>query len=121
MTQPPRQDGRSSMDDGRKSTVAEASGDLGRILGRDPRWFAALLVSVTVIAIYFAITVVGSAIFAFGDIVLIFFLAWLIAFIVSGAGLVRDRSDGKRMPGSPSSSPSVSAAEPTNTGRPSAR
>ena len=70
------------MDDGRQSTVAEASGDLGRILGRDPRWFAALLVSVTVIAIYFAITVVGSAIFAFGDIVLIFFLAWLIAFIV---------------------------------------
>ena len=83
MTHPDRQDGRSSMDDGRKSTVAEASGDLGRILGRDPRWFAALLVSVTVIAIYFAITVVGSAIFAFGDIVLIFFLAWLIAFIVS--------------------------------------
>ena len=35
------------------------------------------------IAVYFAITVVGSAIFAFGDIVLIFFLAWLIAFIVT--------------------------------------
>ena len=83
MTEPDRQDGRTSMDDGRKSTVAEAAGDLSRILGRDPRWFAALLVSVTVIAIYFAITVVGSAIFAFGDIVLIFFLAWLIAFIVS--------------------------------------
>jgi len=83
MTEPDRQDGRTSMDDGRKSTVAEAAGDLSRILGRDPRWFAALLVSVTVIAVYFAITVVGSAIFAFGDIVLIFFLAWLIAFIVS--------------------------------------
>jgi len=83
MTEPDRQEGRTSMDDGRKSTVAEAAGDLSRILGRDPRWFAALLVSVTVIAVYFAITVVGSAIFAFGDIVLIFFLAWLIAFIVS--------------------------------------
>ena len=83
MTEPDRQEGRTSMDDGRKSTVAETAGDLGRILGRDPRWFAALLVSITVIAVYFAITVVGSAIFAFGDIVLIFFLAWLIAFIVS--------------------------------------
>ena len=83
MTEPDRQDGRTPMDDGRKSTVAEAASDLSRMLGRDPRWFAALLVSVTVIAIYFAITVVGSAIFAFGDIVLIFFLAWLIAFIVS--------------------------------------
>jgi predicted PurR-regulated permease PerM len=83
MTEPDRQDGRTSMDDGRRSTGAETAGDLSRILGRDPRWFAALLVSVTVIAIFFAITVVGSAIFAFGDIVLIFFLAWLIAFIVS--------------------------------------
>src|SRR5476651_26449 len=83
MTEPDRQERREPANDGRVSTVAEAAGDLGRILGRDPRWFGALLVSVTVIAVYFAITVVGSAIFAFGDIVLIFFLAWLIAFIVS--------------------------------------
>ncbi len=83
MTEPDRQDGRTALDDGRKSTVAEAAGDLSRIMGRDPRWFATLLVSVTVIAVYFAITVVGSAIFAFGDIVLIFFMAWLIAFIVT--------------------------------------
>jgi predicted PurR-regulated permease PerM len=83
MTEPDRQERREPANDGRVSTVAEATGDLSRILGRDPRWFGALLVSVTVIAVYFAITVVGSAIFAFGDIVLIFFLAWLIAFIVS--------------------------------------
>ncbi|MGH2512518.1 MAG: AI-2E family transporter, partial [Candidatus Limnocylindrales bacterium] len=62
---------------------AGTANDFGRILGRDPRWFAALLVSVTVIAVFYAIEVVGAAIFAFGDIVLIFFMAWLIAFIVT--------------------------------------
>ena len=83
MTAPDRQDGREQTDDGRRSSVTEAATDLGRILGRDPRWFGALLVSATIIAVYFAITVVGSAIYGFGDIVLIFFLAWLIAFIVT--------------------------------------
>ena len=83
MTAPDRQDGHELADDGRRSSVAEAATDLGRILGRDPRWFGALLVSATVIAIYFAITVVGTVIYGFGDIVLIFFLAWLIAFIVT--------------------------------------
>ena len=42
------------------TSVAEAAADLSRILGRDPRWFGALLVSATVIAVYFAITVVGT-------------------------------------------------------------
>jgi len=83
MTEPDRQEQLEPAGDGRTGTVADAGADLGRILGRDPRWFGALLVSTTVIAVFFAITVVGSAIFAFGDIVLIFFLAWLIAFIVS--------------------------------------
>ncbi len=83
MTEPDRQERGQPADDGRMSTVSEAANDLSRILGRDPRWFAALLMSATVIAVYFAITVVGSTIFAFGDIVLIFFLAWLIAFIVT--------------------------------------
>ena len=83
MTVPDRQDGHEPVDDGRRSSVAEAATDLSRILGRDPRWFGALLVSATVIAIYFAITVVGTVIYGFGDIVLIFFLAWLIAFIVT--------------------------------------
>ena len=82
MTAPDRQEGQEPAVDGRTS-VAEAATDLSRILGRDPRWFGALLVSATVIAVFFAINVVGSAIFAFGDIVLIFFLAWLIAFIVT--------------------------------------
>ncbi len=67
----------------RQEQVAPSVGDFGRILGRDPRWFGALLVSVTVIAVFYAIEVVGAAIFSFGDIVLIFFLAWLIAFIVT--------------------------------------
>jgi predicted PurR-regulated permease PerM len=58
-------------------------GEVSRILGRDPRWFAALLISVTIIAVFAAISVVGAAIFAFGDTILIFFLAWLIAFIVT--------------------------------------
>ena len=70
---------------------AASTSDMARILGRDPRWFAALLISVTVIAVFYAITVVGTAIFAFGDTILIFFLAWLIAFIVTpfAAGLKR--------------------------------
>ncbi len=59
------------------------AGDFIRATGRDARWFGALVVSATVIAVFFAIDVIGTAIFAFGDIVLIFFLAWLIAFIVS--------------------------------------
>ena len=83
MTEPDRQERHDSANDGRIGAAGQAAADISRILGRDPRWFAVLLVSVTVIAVYFAITVVGSAIFAFGDIVLIFFMAWLIAFIVS--------------------------------------
>ena len=83
MTEPDRHEPRTAADDGRANTVADVTGSLSRVLGRDPRWFGALLVSATVIAVYFAISVVGSAIFAFGDIVLIFFLAWLIAFIVT--------------------------------------
>jgi predicted PurR-regulated permease PerM len=83
MTEPDQQQRRESAGDGRLGAVGDSAGDISRILGRDPRWFAALLVSVTVIAVIFAIEVVGSAIFAFGDIVLIFFMAWLIAFIVS--------------------------------------
>ncbi len=83
MTEPDQQAGQEPVDDGRRTSVAEAAADLSRIMGRDPRWFGALLVSATVIAIYFAITVVGTVIYGFGDIVLIFFLAWLIAFIVT--------------------------------------
>ncbi len=83
MTEPDRHEARTAADDSRATTVADVAGSLSRTLGRDPRWFGALLVSATVIAVYFAIAVVGTAIFAFGDIVLIFFLAWLIAFIVT--------------------------------------
>ncbi len=47
------------------------------------RWVDALLVLGTVVLFFVAIGQVAGAIFYFGDILLAFFLAWLLAFIVS--------------------------------------
>ena len=47
------------------------------------RWVDALLVLGTVVLFFVAIGQVAGAIFYFGDILLAFFLAWLLAFIIS--------------------------------------
>jgi predicted PurR-regulated permease PerM len=58
---------------------------------RQRRWLDALIVLATVIAFFVAAGLVGSAAYAFGDIIMIFFLAWLIAFMVGplANGVVR--------------------------------
>jgi predicted PurR-regulated permease PerM len=50
---------------------------------RQRRWVTAVLVLGTLVLAIVLISLVGSIFFAFGDIVLVFFLAWLLAFILS--------------------------------------
>lgn len=50
---------------------------------RQRRWLTAALVFGTLVLAIVLISLVGSIFFAFGDIVLVFFLAWLLAFILS--------------------------------------
>ena len=50
---------------------------------RQRRWLNALLVLGTVAVGFVVLDYVGQLFFAFGDIILIFFLAWLLAFILS--------------------------------------
>ncbi len=58
---------------------------------RQRRWLTSTLVLGTLVLGLILISLVGSIFFAFGDIVLVFFLAWLLAFILSPvvAGLTR--------------------------------
>ena len=58
---------------------------------RQQRWLTAALVLGTIVLAMVAIDLAASVFFAFGDIILVFFLAWLLAFILSPvvAGLVR--------------------------------
>jgi predicted PurR-regulated permease PerM len=50
---------------------------------RQRRWLTAALVLGTLVLAIVLTSLVGSIFFAFGDIVLVFFLAWLLAFILS--------------------------------------
>ena len=58
---------------------------------RQRRWLTAVLILGAFVLAIVLISLVGSIFFAFGDIVLVFFLAWLLAFILSPivAGLTR--------------------------------
>ncbi len=58
---------------------------------RQRRWLDALLILATVVAFLVAIRLVWEIVVGFGDIILIFFLAWLIAFMIGplAAGLAR--------------------------------
>ena len=60
---------------------------------RQQRWLTAVLVLGTIVLGMVAIEQAASVFFAFGDIILVFFLAWLLAFILSPvvAGLTRRR------------------------------
>jgi predicted PurR-regulated permease PerM len=61
------------------------------VTNRQRRWLTAALVLGTLTLAIILTSLVGSIFFAFGDIVLVFFLAWLLAFILSPvvAGLTR--------------------------------
>jgi predicted PurR-regulated permease PerM len=51
--------------------------------GRDRRLISAILVLGTVVLFFIAIDLAASAVGFFGDILLTFFLAWLLAFVIS--------------------------------------
>jgi predicted PurR-regulated permease PerM len=53
------------------------------LTGRQQRWIDALLILATIAAGFIVFGYVANLFFYFGDIVLIFFLAWLLAFILS--------------------------------------
>ncbi|MBA2382314.1 MAG: AI-2E family transporter, partial [Chloroflexi bacterium] len=58
---------------------------------RQRRWLTAVLVLGTVVLAMVTIDLTASVFYAFGDVLLVFFLAWLLAFILSPvvAGLTR--------------------------------
>src|SRR6476661_1333895 len=62
-----------------------------RVTDRQRRWLTAVLVLGAVVLAMVAIELVATVFYAFGDIILVFFLAWLLAFILSPvvAGLTR--------------------------------
>ena len=62
-----------------------------RVTDRQRRWLTAVLVLGTIVLGMVAISLAASVFYAFGDVILVFFLAWLLAFILSPvvAGLTR--------------------------------
>ena len=58
---------------------------------RQRRWLTAVLVLGAIVLAMVAIELAATVFFAFGDVILVFFLAWLLAFILSPvvAGLTR--------------------------------
>ena len=58
---------------------------------RQQRWLTAVLVLGAVVLAFVLVSLIATVFFAFGDIILVFFLAWLLAFILSPvvAGLTR--------------------------------
>jgi predicted PurR-regulated permease PerM len=50
---------------------------------RDHRWLSALLILTTVAVGFLVVDYVGKWIMFFGDVIMVFFLAWLLAFILS--------------------------------------
>ncbi|HEX3428010.1 MAG TPA: AI-2E family transporter [Candidatus Limnocylindrales bacterium] len=58
---------------------------------RQRRWLTAALILGTIVLAMVAIELAATVFFAFGDVILVFFLAWLLAFILSPvvAGLTR--------------------------------
>jgi predicted PurR-regulated permease PerM len=58
---------------------------------RDHRWLTALLILATLAFGFVVVDYVGKWVFFFGDVIMVFFLAWLLAFILSPVanGLVR--------------------------------
>jgi predicted PurR-regulated permease PerM len=51
--------------------------------GRDRRLLSAILVLATIVLFFIAVSLAATALGYFGDILLTFFLAWLLAFIIS--------------------------------------
>jgi predicted PurR-regulated permease PerM len=54
-----------------------------RVTERQQRWLTAVLVLGAVVLAFVLVSLIATVFFAFGDIILVFFLAWLLAFILS--------------------------------------
>jgi predicted PurR-regulated permease PerM len=54
-----------------------------RVTDRQRRWLTAVLVLGAIVLAMVAIELAATVFFAFGDVILVFFLAWLLAFILS--------------------------------------
>jgi len=61
------------------------------VTDRQRRWLTAVLVLGAIVLAMVAVELAATVFFAFGDVILVFFLAWLLAFILSPvvAGLTR--------------------------------
>jgi predicted PurR-regulated permease PerM len=61
------------------------------VTDRQTRWLTAVLVLGAIVLAMVAVELAATVFFAFGDVILVFFLAWLLAFILSPvvAGLTR--------------------------------
>jgi predicted PurR-regulated permease PerM len=61
------------------------------VTDRQRRWLTAVLVLGAIVLAMVAVELAANVFFAFGDVILVFFLAWLLAFILSPvvAGLTR--------------------------------
>jgi predicted PurR-regulated permease PerM len=54
-----------------------------RVTDRQRRWLTAVLVLGAIVLAIVAVELAAAVFFAFGDVILVFFLAWLLAFILS--------------------------------------
>src|SRR6266550_6319638 len=75
----------------RRSTAKPFGPRLLSVTDRQRRWLTAVLVLGAIVLAMVAVELAATVFFAFGDVILVFFLAWLLAFILSPvvAGLTR--------------------------------
>jgi predicted PurR-regulated permease PerM len=75
----------------RRSTTKPYGPRLLSVTDRQRRWLTAVLVLGAIVLAMVAVELAANVFFAFGDVILVFFLAWLLAFILSPvvAGLTR--------------------------------
>ena len=71
--------------------VSESPGAGSRLTERERRWLDALLVVGTLAVSLVLVGLLANVLLFFGDILLVFFLAWLLAFVLSPAASVLER------------------------------
>jgi predicted PurR-regulated permease PerM len=63
--------------------MSELPGTFRSLTPREHRWLTALLILATLAFAFVVVDYVGKWLTFFGDVIMIFFLAWLLAFILS--------------------------------------
>ena len=71
--------------------VSESPGAGSRLTERERRWLDALLVVGTLAVSLVLVGLLANVLLYFGDILLVFFLAWLLAFVLSPVASVLER------------------------------